>query len=125
MTHTLAACDRWAKLDYAGGGWKDGYPVFHGGYGLQEKDLTGITLFDCNNSSLLEQVRVGRQANASHLSLLTVTAANSYRLWRRLLIPTFVCASSYCSASNFSWLTRVHLQRGSSASRFLFRERSF
>ena len=56
MTHALAACDRWAKLDYASEGWKGGYPVFHGGYGSPEKDLTGITLFDCNNSSLIEQV---------------------------------------------------------------------
>ncbi len=59
MTHALAACDRWAKLDCAVGGWKCGYPVFHGGYGLVEKDLTGITLFDCNNSSLIEQVGCG------------------------------------------------------------------
>ena len=56
MTLTLAACDRWAKLDSAGGGWKDGCPFFHGGYGSPQKDLTGISLFDCNNSSLLEQV---------------------------------------------------------------------
>jgi hypothetical protein len=56
MTLTLAACDRWAKLDCVSGGWKDAYPVFHGRYGSSEKDLTGITLFDCNNSSLFDQV---------------------------------------------------------------------
>jgi hypothetical protein len=56
MTNTLAACDRWAKLDCANGGWRDGCPYFHGGCGSLEKDMTGMTLFDCNNSSLLEQV---------------------------------------------------------------------
>ena len=56
MTRALAACDRWAKLDCAVGGWKDSCPVFYGGLGSETKDLTGLTLFECNNSSLLEQV---------------------------------------------------------------------
>jgi hypothetical protein len=59
MTRTLAACDRWAKLDCAGGGWKDGSPKFYGGFVSNDIDLSAITLFDCNNSSLVEQVRVG------------------------------------------------------------------
>jgi hypothetical protein len=59
MTRALAACDRWAKLDCASGGWRDGCPIFNGGLGTEAKDLTGLTLFECNNSSLLEQVVMG------------------------------------------------------------------
>lgn len=59
MTRALAACDRWAKLDCASGGWRDGCPIFNGGLGSEAKDLTGLTLFECNNSSLLEQVVMG------------------------------------------------------------------